>query len=595
MDLGKKDTVLESETDNKQRPADGCRAPRLLLSRSTQTTRNNRTGDWRFVRPIFEDKTAPCSVACPVGEDIPRIEMLAARGQFRQAWEAVMQENPFPATCGRVCFHPCEGACNRSEFDAPLAIHHVERYLGEHALKENLMPPVRPAKANGKRVAIVGAGPSGLSAAYFLTNLGYQCHVYEAQEEAGGLLRWGIPEYRLPLRILAGETSRLERLGVHVHRQTPVARDILDGAGGDVRAVFVGCGHARSVFPGIEGQSLMLDGLEYLRAVRSGAAPDISGDVVVIGGGNTAIDVARSLVRGDARPVILYRRRLADMPVFEQEREAALAEGVRIRELVAPVSVEADRGRLRLSVQAMRPSGERAGDGRSRVVPTGGETRVLTVDKVFAATGAEADAAWAPGRETEYMRLELSHCLLELRAFPVLYGGDLASPVQSVTHALMSGKQASMALDTYFQAGIAAVAPRLAECRVGEGPAVSMEKYHSSDARRASPQAVVYADINSSLFDRSERGTPPQLSPECRVRSFSAVEACLAGEEAVQEANRCFSCGTCNGCGYCRLFCPEMAVALGARRTIDLDYCKGCGICVAECPRNAMRLEAEAP
>ena len=291
----------ETETLHRDRLSKACTDTGLLLSRSSQTTRNNKTGDWRFVRPVYRDKTAPCRVACPAGEDIPRIEMLAARGQFQEAWDVIMQENPFPAICGKVCFHPCEGVCNRAEFDTPLAIHHVERSLGEYALEKGLTPSQLPATGKNKRIAIVGAGPSGLSAAYFLVSLGYECHVYEAREEAGGLLRWGIPEYRLPPAILAGEISRLERLGVLVHCGTPVARDIMEAPHRDFDAVFVGCGHMHSILPGIQGHELMIDGLEYLRSVRAGLSQDVSGDVVVIG--------------GEIRPSMLPERLSAVRPV----------------------------------------------------------------------------------------------------------------------------------------------------------------------------------------------------------------------------------------------------------------------------------------
>lgn len=585
----------ETETLHRDRLSNACMAPELLLSRSSQTTRSNKTGDWRFVRPVYSDKTAPCSVACPAGEDIPRIEMLAARGQLQAAWDVIMQENPFPAVCGRVCFRPCEGACNRSDFDTPLAIHHVERSLGEYAIEKDLTPSTEPAVRTRKRIAIVGSGPSGLSAAYFLNRLGYESHVYEAREAAGGLLRWGIPEYRLPRAILAAEISRLEGLGVHVHCGTPVARDILDARDKDHHAVFVGCGHAHSVFPGIQGHELMVDGLEYLRSARTGIAQDVSGDVAVIGGGNTAIDVARTLIRGHARVYILYRRRIGDMPAFEREREAALAEGLIIRELVAPVAVEAAGNRIRLTVQAMQVSGEDAGDGRARVVPMGDATETLTVDKVVAATGAEADPAWAPSTGAGPGRLNMSHCFFIERGIPIIYGGDLMSPVLSIPHAIMSGKQAAMALDTYFQSGVDAVIPRLEACRIGNGPLVSMETYCQGKARQNNSQAVTFADIKGDMFSVAKRQEPPELSPELRIKSFSPVEACLSRESAVQEAGRCFNCGMCNGCGYCSIFCPEMAVKLGEPNTINLDYCKGCGICVAECPRNAMHLETEAP
>jgi Pyruvate/2-oxoacid:ferredoxin oxidoreductase delta subunit len=243
----------------------------------------------------------------------------------------------------------------------------------------------------------------------------------------------------------------------------------------------------------------------------------------------------------------------------------------------------------------MQVSGEASKDGRARVAPKNNPAKTLIVDKVFAATGAEADPVWEVDNEAGSGRLRMSHCLFEKREIPILYGGDLMSPVLSIPHAIMSGKQAAMALDTYFLSGLEAVIPRLEECRIGEGPGVSMEIYCQKEARSNSTHTVPFAEIKTDMFAVSERQEPSELPPEQRINSFAAVEACLSREKAVQEAGRCFNCGTCNGCGYCEIFCPEMAVVRRDRNTINMDYCKGCGICVEECPRNAMHLETEAP
>lgn len=572
----------------------GCRMPPLLLSRSDRSTRGNKTGDWRFVVPRYENKTAPCAAACPVGQDIPRIEMLAARGDFMGAWNTIMAENPFPAVCGRVCFHPCEAACNRSAFDQPVAVHHIERSLGEWALKEGSMPAMPQQPASGMRIAIAGGGPAGLTAAYFLTGLGYECHVYEAREEAGGVLRWGIPAYRLPLPLLAGEVSRLARMGIRIYCKRPLPADAVDALGRDYQAIFVACGHGKPVDPAISGREFFIDGLGYLSRARSGTAEKIQGDAVVIGGGNTAVDVARTLVRSGAKPVIVYRRRMGDMPAFQKEIDQARAEGVLIRELSAPVALQPVEGGFEVELQAMALTGEAAEDGRARVTPAAGATETMRVRAVFAATGAEPDVAWLPAPANGKGRLSMSHCLMKADGrIPVVYGGDLASPVLSVPNAIMSGKQAAMAIDVYLQEGFENIAARLGQCPSANGAGVSMAAYRGQETGTNAPRLVPFEAIKTHCFDRADRQSPARLSLNRRMHSFDPVEASLGRDAAIKEARRCFNCGTCNGCGYCSVFCPELAVVLGETNTIDLDYCKGCGICVEECPRNAMSLETE--
>jgi len=565
------------------------REPQLLLSRSDRSTRGNKTGSWRFMKPKYEDKTAPCRAYCPAGEDIPRIQMLLAQERFREAWETIIQENPFPAVCGRICFHPCEKGCNRGELDEPLAIHHIERVIGEYAVKEQFTIPLPDVDPNGRRIAIIGGGPSGLSAAYFLNRMGYRCHVYEAEQEAGGLLRWGIPAYRLPLDTLREEIARIERSGVRIHVGKRINRDFIKQADETHHAVFVGCGLSNPVASGIPGQALLTNGLSYLHQVRAGEKRRVSGVVAVIGGGNTAVDVARSLIRMGAEPVILYRRRQVDMPAFELEIEQALAEGVMIKELLSPVAVEKNGSGLILKMQPMKVSGQMTEDGRARVSPSQEDQEIFFATEVFMAIGAEADHAWTPGQG-----LRLSHSLLVDRGVPVVYGGDLTSPELSVSHAVLSGKQAAMALDTFFKAGIDAVEKRLRTCRIAEGPVLSMAAYledrTTTDITR---KPVSVQDIRIDLFDKAERQTPVEIPPTQRARSFSASENSLSRSAVVREAARCFSCGFCNRCGYCDLFCPEMAVDLAGERTIDMDYCKGCGVCVEECPVNAMSLDVE--
>ena len=558
----------------------------LLTSRSRILTDVNHTGTWSYIRPSYRDKTAPCTVACPCGTDIPQVEMLAAQGRFRTAWETILMENPFPAVCGRVCFHPCETACNRREFDSSIAVNNLERFLADTAMKDESMDNMVKRSSNGKRIAIVGAGPAGLSAACFLTRLGYACDVLEAEEEPGGVLRWGIPAYRLPLDILNWEIRRIKAAGVNIFCNTPVHEGFLREARGHYDAVFVGCGHGQSQNPGIPGQDLAKDGLKFLAQVRKHTTAPRPGTAVVIGGGNTAVDVARSLLRLGVQPLIIYRRRQLDMPAFDHEVKRALAEGVRLMQLHAPVAIERDPQGAVIRLQKMKIS-DIGSDGRPRVVPASDETVSIEASDVYAAIGAQAAESWM-SQAGDAARLKLSHCAVCFDEVPVFFGGDLTNAVQSVPDAIAS----AMALDVFFRQGKAAVAKRLQECRVGDGDSLSMEIYLEGERVRRSHHVVRFEEINTDYFCSARRPQPLSLPSASSIRSFDEVDRSLDACQAVQEAGRCFNCGICNGCDNCRTFCPEVAVIQDkTRRRINADYCKGCGVCVVECPRSAMVME----
>jgi NADPH-dependent glutamate synthase beta subunit-like oxidoreductase len=461
----------------------------LFIPHSSTSTKANKTGSWRFFHPKFDEKTAPCSAACPLGQDIARIEMLTSWGLLKDAWQTILNENPFPAICGRVCFHPCESACNRADMDEPIAIHHLERFLGDTAISEGRKAHFNMKPVNGKKVAIAGAGPAGLAAAYFLTRLGYGCDVFEARPEPGGLLRWGIPTYRLPRGILNKEISRIKDLGVSVHCETPVTEDLLEKIRSEYNALFIACGYERSITLKIQGGDLARDGLEFLRNLDTAEKTSLGGTAAIVGGGNTAVDVARSLVRRGISPLIVYRRRLEDMPAFEPETAMAVKEGVKIMELVAPIRIQKNVGdsssslpEFRLTLQQMKLGKEKIA-GRACVVPDGEKTKTIHVQDIFVAIGAKAEIIWHFLRSEGPKTLDLKHCRLIEQKIPVVFGGDLTSPVKSVTDAIASGKQAAMALDTYFKKGLDDVEIRLAACRVGAGPAISMDTYLGGDRK----------------------------------------------------------------------------------------------------------------
>ena len=574
----------------------------LFLPHSSTTTDINKTGSWRYVRPLYDEKTSPCSAACPVGEDIARVEMLVTQQLIPQAWETILEENPFPAVCGRVCFHNCEGACNREQMDEAVAIHHLERFVGEMAISSAYTPKIKTLPDNGKKVAIAGAGPAGLGAAYFLARLGYRCEVFEALSEPGGILRWGIPSYRLPREVLKNEINRIEELGVSVHCRSPVTSEMLETFKTQYDAVFIGCGYGQSIDLKIKGAQKAINGLQFLYNI--GAEPEVQpytrGTAAVIGGGNTAIDVARTLVRLGVDPIIVYRRRRMDMPAFDPEVQMALQEGVELKALLSPIALEgtgsgsADHPTAYvLTLQKMKVSATEI-KGRARVVPDGDKTKALQVDHVFTAIGAEPAENWQNAPTGEHSSLAFSHCKIIQGATPIVYGGDLTNRIKSVADAIASGKQAAIALDTYFKSGWDAVLPAISGCQVGPGPAVSMTMYLGEKRKERNPHIVSFSEINTHYFKSASRAKVSVLPADERKQSFFPVESMLAMETALEESRRCFNCGICNACDYCRLYCPEMSVLVEkSGRGIDLDYCKGCGLCVAECPRNAMALKEE--
>lgn len=564
----------------------------LNISRSHISTRINKTGSWRYVRPVYENRAAPCSAACPVGADIPQIEMHVSRGKFKEALTVLLNENPFPAVSGHVCFHACEDVCNRSYFDDAVAINAIERFLGRLALNGNLRTEIPVNPTTGRRVGIVGSGPSGLSAAYFLSRLGYECDIYEAQTKPGGLLRWGIPTFRLPEAVLNTEIERIRRLGVRIHCRHKVSADFLQSAGDTYDALFMGCGHSRSIPMNIEGEAAAIDGLDFLNEVRQALKRSIKETSIVIGGGNTAIDVARSLVRLGSDPMILYRRRVEDMPAFADEIRMALEEGITIRELTIPVHMEKVDDAIVLSLEKMKVASIDPHSKRARVVPLGGKRQDIRAQQVFTAIGADISEPWYLPPDNRQV-LKMSHCSLMKDDIPIAFGGDLVNRTRSVADAIASGKQAAVAIDTYFKHGAESIDRRMQACRIGNGPGISMEAYLSNQPRFRQADCVVYDDINIDYFEQSTRVEPTVVSPAMRVESFSEYREHFTDTQAIQEASRCFNCGTCNACDNCSLFCPESAVLVDNSRRIDLDYCKGCGVCVQECPRNAMTLEGQ--
>ena len=541
-----------------------------LIPKSNTTTLGNKTGFWRFMRPSYDEKTAPCSIGCPVGEDISMIAMLAGRGQFQEAFETILNENPFPAVCGRVCFHPCEKACNREQFDQAVAIQQLERFIGDTALFQNVIT-TNAQNTTGKKIAIIGAGPAGLSAAWFLNRLGYLCEVFETRSAPGGLLRWGIPDYRLPLEILEKEINRITTAGVKIHCNTPAKpADKTDRFDALVQV----CGNSQPLVLKIPGAQMALDGLALLEKIRQGGQIK-PGRAAVIGGGNTAVDIARSLLRFGVETTIVYRRLRKDMPGFEHEITMGLEEGLKLKELRNPLKIKTLKSDLlELSLQFMQPDGLDA-NGRTQVVSKD-VFETMTVEYVITAMGAGPDKSALQGSDADQI-LNLSHTIFKNGERPLVWGGDLTNTNKTVTDAIASGKQAAMALDVFFKKGFDNIRKQLETCQVGNGQGLSMAIYQQGPRAGRSQEVVNFESLNTAYFATSLRETSGTLSPA----------------QALEVALRCFNCGVCNDCDLCLLFCPEMAICKSGSRTINLDYCKGCGICMSECPGNVISLEEE--
>lgn len=591
---------------------------------SSTSTRDNRTGSWKEIRPFFHDQVAPCNQACPVGIDIEAAMKLAGEGRIREAAELFLRENPLPATTGRVCYHPCERACNRATFDQAVAVHAVERMLGDALLEASPSWPARGAGAG--RVAVIGAGPAGLACAWHLVRLGHQVTVFEAEAEPGGILRYGIPEYRLPKAVLRREIERIAAAGVTFRCGARVGADMPLAELDSFDAVFVGTGASRSRSLGIEGEDLsgVLPGLRFLREVNRGTPPRIGPRVAVIGGGNTAIDCARTAVRLGAEVVVLYRRGREEMPAHAEEVEHALCEGVRLEVLAAPAAfLRRTAGRNGATLDDVEASfGEQEGglantvggvlcrrmrleapegSGRRRPVPVEGSEFVLEADTVLLALGEEADLEFAPGlldRAAGVVRVGVTGATTRAAVFA---GGDLLDEPHTVAYALGSGKRAAIGIDHFLRrmgAGIEAE-PDVAALRLGPSGNLSATRWRGDDpVQRAAPLNEVAGPeaVHTQHFRHVPRHLDRMRPAESSRRDFREAVRGLTLSEALAEADRCFHCGVCDGCEVCVVFCPDVAISKLPDGTlaIDDDHCKGCGICAAECPRGAIRMAREA-
>jgi formate dehydrogenase beta subunit len=544
-----------------------------------------KTGSWRVQLPIHQHRPAPCHNACPAGEDAQAYLGLLATGQAQQAWEAIVDANPLPAITGRVCHHPCETACNRGQYDEAVGIHGVERFLGDEAIRLGWAYPVSAPAADAPKVAVVGAGPAGLSAAYHLLRTGYRVSLFDSLPEAGGTCRMAIPPYRLPRNVLDAEVGRLLATGIDFRAQQQLGRDMsLNELRQDFGAVFLAPGTQKNREWSIDGavpRDLHV-GLDLLKEWMTVGSMIQATSVAIIGGGNTAVDMARVLRRcGVPKVHIITHEALPAAGIPAEDAMRAIPREI-AQAQEEGVIIHPHRGILRLILRGERVVGVemvhmkklRRPDGRvERVVFEGTET-VMHVDQVIPAIGQQVDDTglaellhrqpfFAPDPQGA------------LTGYPgVFVGGDARPGGGSVSAAVGDGRRGALAMDRFLR-GMAAEA-------------------------EVAIAAVGFGQLNLNYFEAAPRSEAPILPPEQR-KGQEEIEGGLAPNQARQEAERCLSCGNCFACDNCWTLCPDSAVlktteqaADGSHYVFDYDYCKGCGLCANECPCGYITMQDEA-
>ncbi|MGI8335802.1 NAD(P)-binding protein [Actinomadura scrupuli] len=523
----------------------------------------NKTGAWRTERPVYQDRLPPCNSACPAGENIQQWLFHAEDGSYEDAWRRIMVDNPFPAVMGRVCYHPCETACNRARLDAAVGINSVEAFLGDEAIRRGWTMPVE-AEPSGKRVLVVGAGPAGLSAAYHLTRLGHAVTVADAGTAPGGMMRFGIPRYRLPREVLDAEVRRIADMGVRLEMGRKVTDLLAEMRDGGFDAVFLAVGAQigkRAYIPAGDC-ARVLDAVSMLRSMEGEEPPLLGRHVVVYGGGNTAMDAARTARRlGATDAVVVYRRTRERMPAHDFEVEEAVEEGVRMKWLSTIAHADGDR----ITIEKMRL------DDSGFPQPTG-EFEELPADSVVLALGQEADLSLLdgiPGVQRAGGTVRVGDDLMT--GHPGIFaGGDMVPAERTVTVAVGHGRRAAHRIDAWLRS-------------------VTYEEGEPAEPAR-------FDLLNTWYYADAPATERPRLDLARRGSTFDEVRGGLDESNALFEARRCLSCGNCFECDNCFGVCPDNAVIkLGAGKgfEIDYDYCKGCGLCVAECPSGAITMVPE--
>lgn len=529
------------------------------------TSLANKTGSWRTERPVYVDRMPPCNHACPAGENCQAWLYHAESGDYKAAWLEIMRNNPLPAIMGRACYHPCETECNRGQLDEAVSIHAVERFLGDLAIREGWSIPVE-APESGMRVLVVGSGPSGLSAAYHLRRMGHAVTIMEAGPVPGGMMRFGIPKYRLPREVLDAEVARIVDLGVDIRVNTKVEDIAGTIADGGYHACFaaIGAHLAKRVDIPAPDAGKILDAIGILRQLETDVdGPQLGRRVVVYGGGNTALDAARTAKRLGTEAVIVYRRCREKAPAHDFEIQEALDEGVQIHWLRTIAAM--DVGGLKIEKMKLNDEGWPE--------PTG-EYETIAGDTIILALGQDVDTT-VLGRIPDVKIRDDGIVEVDDQMMTghegVFAGGDMVPAERTVTVAVGHGKKAARCINAYLQG-----------------------TNYRPDAKH---QLAGFDMLNTWYYSDAGQTVQPVLDEVRRRTTFEEVVAGLDETNALFEARRCLSCGNCFECDTCFGICPDNAIVKlgpGKRFEVNYDFCKGCGMCAHECPCAAIEMVAEA-
>ena len=535
------------------------------------------TGTWRSAIPIYQKRLAPCHCACPVDGEIPTWIMLARKQLYYEAWSVLVSNNPFPAVTGRICHHPCEAACNRGEYDGKVSVNALEQYIGDLALSEGWTLP-QPTVELAQRVAVIGGGPAGLSCAYQLRQLGYKVSLFDARSELGGALRYGIPRYRLSKEILDKEIARLLTLSLDVKLNHQVKASDLGQLENDYSAVFIALGAQNSkTLPQFSVDDLRVSkALDFLETVNRGNTPSLGQEVVVIGGGSVALDVAGTVRRLSSQVKVLALEDRESLPAQPDELTESLDEGV---EIVAGVMVQnVGLSHEKISLNCIRVTlDDTAPVGILSPIPLSGTEFSVSATNVILAVGQEAElTGWESVVNVGQSLIRVDANLATNRS-GVFAGGDVTPVERFVSTAIGQGKTAALSIDKYLN--------------------IPNSKGHGSKEAGGLQDEVSYQEINTFYFPEMTREEKGTVTVEQRLQNFAEYKIGFTPQQTQYQSERCFSCGNCVECDNCFYFCPDMAVvkdpSLEEHYRILDQFCKGCGSCVQECPRGAVVLKEE--
>ena len=535
-----------------------------LTQRADLTRHGRGTGALRTRRPAYVDFLPPCNDACPAGENIQAWLALAQSGDYEAAWRELVSNNPMPSIHGRVCYHPCEDVCNRAFTDSPVSIHAVERFLGDLALEKDWQFD-KPSTTTGKKILIIGAGPSGLSAAYQMVRMGHEVEIREAGPVAGGMIHFGIPAYRMPRDELRAEVKRIENIGVKItlnHRVDDVLEE-KDAGGFDAVFIAVGAHISKKIDIPNRDAGRILDAVSFLSQANEGDPPKLGRRVAIYGGGNTAMDAARTAKRlGATEAMIIYRRDRGSMPAHDFEADEALEEGIKINWL--RTIKEIDKSTFKVEVMEL--------DENGRPQPTG-EFEELQADSLILAVGQDTDTAFlesVPGIEFQWDHTVVVNDQMMTGHVGIFAGGDMVPSDRSVTIAVGHGKRAARHIDAWL---------------------------NDSTYQRAARNALIgHEKLQLWYRTNAPQVEQDRLPVDDREGGFEEILQNVTEPEAQFEARRCLSCGNCFECDGCYGACPEDAIIKlgpGNRYKFDFDKCTGCAVCYEQCPCHAIEMTDE--